>query len=106
MVLVDSLTGFGLLNYWPDSTLANPYFLVKITHLMDAAGGRMGAEAGRTTGAEISRSSDSGGRTPWAARVPLDPLLARRNRSLPLADFPGRPGFRSHFYFTHIMCYT
>src|ERR1017187_9656427 len=102
MVLVDSLTGFGLLNYWPDSTLANPYFLVKITHLMDAGKGRMGAEAGRTTGAEISRSSDSGRRTPWSARVPLDPLFARRIRSLPLAGFPGRPGFLSPCCLTQI----
>ena len=28
----------GLLNCWTDTTLANPYFLVKITHSMDAGG--------------------------------------------------------------------
>src|ERR1039458_134201 len=48
---LDRIGGFthriGLLNYWPDSTLANPYFLVKITHLMDAGRGRMGAGEGR-----------------------------------------------------------
>ena len=43
----------GLLNCWADTTLANPYFLVKIAHLMDARRGRMGAEEGRNV-AEVS----------------------------------------------------
>ena len=39
----DGLGGFAhrelLLNCWATTTLANLYFIVKITHLMDAAGG-------------------------------------------------------------------
>src|ERR1019366_8877150 len=55
-----------LLNCWPIIILANLYFIVKITHLMDAVAGR--------TGAKRVRNAQRGGTPNLAARPRLGGL--------------------------------
>jgi hypothetical protein len=63
MVLVALLTKRILANYWSNTTLANLYFLVKITQGMDDSGGRMVAQALEKTKPIAQIDTGGGGAT-------------------------------------------
>jgi hypothetical protein len=50
-----------LLSCWPIIILANLYFIVKITHLMDAGAGRTGAKRVRNARRGLGMAADGGG---------------------------------------------